>query len=78
MTASDIEAVCSVYISSAQRQSELITLQFLLALSLCGWRGKYIHNFIIPALKWILSCKKRRELVVVGAFGRMFKDSRLF
>ncbi len=39
----------------------------LLALSLCGWRGEYIHSFIIPALKWILSNRG-------GGFGRMFKD----
>lgn len=50
----DVEAVCNVYISSAQRQSELITLQLHL-LSLCGWRGEYILSFIVPALKWILS-----------------------
>lgn len=45
----------------------------LLALSLCGWRGEYIHSFIVPALMRILSNKVgggRRG----GGFGRMFKD----
>lgn len=49
--ACDVGAVCSVYISPAQRQYMLITLQ-LLAVSVCGWRrGAYIHNFNISTLK---------------------------
>ena len=57
--AADIEAVVHVYISTAHRQPHLFTLQFLLALSpSVRERGElffFPHNFIITALKWILS-----------------------
>lgn len=69
--ASETAAVCNVYISSVQRQSELITLQFLLALSLSLWVERQVHSQLYhPSLE--VDPLKGEE--GVEAFGRMLKD----